>query len=246
MGTLESGRAYLKVHSILLVLGGFMTQTSNARLAGFTFLAYIVTGIAAMILFGRVATGPDVPAKLASLAQHVTTVRFCAVLELLTFFEAATLAVTLYALTRDEDADLALLAFCCRLAEGVLGAAAAVQTLRLAKLAMASSAGGAAATTLGGLALAESGSAGTVGAMCFAVGSTLFAYLFLRARSIPVALAWLGVVASVLLVLTLPVQLAGLLPTVLAWPIWMPMLVFEVTLALWLMIKGVRVHTGAR
>jgi len=217
-----------------------MTCTTNARLAGVAFLAYIVTGIADLMLFGRVVTGPNVAAKLANLAQHVTTVRVCAVLELLTFFEAATLAVTLYAITRDEDPDLAMLAFSCRLAEGVLGAAAAVQTLGLAEVARASLIGpnGAAATALGGSVLAQGGSSGTVGATCFAVGSTLFAYLFLRARNIPVPLAWLGVVASVLLVVALPVGLTGFLPPALAWLIWMPMLAYEVTLALWLIFKG--------
>src|SRR5260370_23592846 len=38
------------------------------------------------------------------------------------------------------------------------------------------------------------------GAIFFAVGSTLFAWLLLRGRMIPVALAQLGVLASVLLV----------------------------------------------
>src|SRR5437868_4183853 len=215
-----------------------MTRTTNARLAGLTFLAYIVTGIADLMLFGRVATGADAAAKLANLAQHVTTVRVCAVLQLLTFFEAAILAVTLYAITREADPDLALLAFSCRLAEGVLGAAAAVRTLGLAQVAIASSAAAnaTAATALGSSLLAQGGSTGMVGATCFAVASTLFAYLFLRARSIPAALAWLGVAASALLVVALPVQLVGFLPRALAWPMWMPMLVFGVTLAFWLII----------
>jgi Domain of unknown function (DUF4386) len=72
------------------------------------------------------------------------------------------------------------------------------------------------------------------------VGSTLFSYLFLRACSIPVPLALLGVFASVLLVIALPVEIVGFLPNSLAWPIWLPMLVFEVTLALWLIGKGVQ------
>jgi len=218
-----------------------MTRTMNARLAGLTFLAYIVTGIADLMLFGRVATGADAAAKLANLAQHVTTVRVCAVLELLTFFEAAILAVTLYAITREADPDLALLAFSCRVAEGVLGAAAAVRTLGLAQIASAA-ANPAAATALESSLLAQGGSTGRVGATCFAVGSTLFAYLFLRARSIPVPLAWLGVAASALLVVALPIQLIGFLPRALAWPMWMPMLVFEVTLAFWLIIKGTAVR----
>jgi len=222
-----------------------MTRSTNARLAGVAFLAYIGTGIADLILFTKAAAGADVVARLASVAQHVTAVRVSAFLELLTFFEAATLAVTLYALTRDEDADLALLAFACRIAEGVLGAVAAVGTMRLASAAAAAASltGGAdsdAARALATSLLVRSGSSGTIGALCFAVGSTLFCYLFLRARSIPIALAWLGVIASVLLVIVLPVQLAGFLPRMLEWPIWMPMLAFELTFAVWLIITGMR------
>ena len=218
-----------------------MTHTANARLAGFTFLAYIATGILSMVLFSRAAAGASAIARLASVAQHVTTVRLVAVLTLLTFFEAVVLGVTLWALTRDEDPDVAVLALCCRVGEGVLGAAAAVRTMQLLSIATASttSADGTAATALGALLLSEGGSSTTIGATCFAVGSTLFSYLFLRARSIPGPLAWLGVLASLLLVIALPVELAGFLPGSLVWPIWLPMLVFEVTLALWLLGKGV-------
>ncbi len=82
-------------------------------------------------------------------------------------------------------------------------------------------------------------------AIFFAVGSTLFCWLLLRGRMVPVALAWLGVVASVLLVVILPLQRAGLFGGPMAWSasvtwlVWMPMLVFELALALWLLIKGV-------
>lgn len=86
-------------------------------------------------------------------------------------------------------------------------------------------------------------------AIFFAVGSTLFCWLLLRGRLIPVALAWLGVLASVMLVVILPLQLAGLFggPTSwsasITWLAWLPMLMFEVTLALWLLIKGVAMPT---
>jgi hypothetical protein len=63
--------------------------------------------------------------------------------------------------------------------------------------------------------------------------------LLLRGRMIPVALAWLGVLASVLFVVILPLQLAGLVGGPVTGFMWLPMLVFEVALALWLLIKGV-------
>ena len=78
----------------------------------------------------------------------------------------------------------------------------------------------------------------TIGATFFAVGSTLFSWLLLRGRMIPVPLAWLGVVASVLLVVGLPLQLAGLLHGTVTDVMWLPMAAFEIPLGLWWFIKG--------
>ena len=80
-------------------------------------------------------------------------------------------------------------------------------------------------------------------AIFFAVGSTLFSWLLLRGRMIPVALAWLGVLASVLWVVVLPLQLAGVLPNSVTWFIYLPMAAYEILLGLWLLIKGVAMPT---
>jgi hypothetical protein len=171
-----------------------MTRTTNSRIAGFMFLFYIVTGIASMVLFDRATSGAEgTAAKLASIAQHATTVRLTVVLTLLTFVIAVVLAVALYALTRDQDRDLAVLALSFRVSEGVIGAVATVRMLALLSVATASTAAagaeGAAAIALGGLLLKAGGLFTNVGATAFAIGSTLYAYLFLRIRSIPVPLA---------------------------------------------------------
>jgi hypothetical protein len=171
-----------------------MTRRTNATVAGFTFLIYIVAGIMSL--------------ALASRAQ-VT-----AVLTLVTSFSALVLGVTLYALTRDVDPDLALLALLCRVIESIPGH--------------------------GG------------GAIYFAVGSTLFCWLLSRGRMIPVTLAWVGVVASALLVILLVLRTAGLFgpgtnwSSSLTWLTWLPMLVFELTLAAWLIIKGVGAPARSR
>jgi hypothetical protein len=73
------------------------------------------------------------------------------------------------------------------------------------------------------------------GATAFAIGSTLYCYLFLRARSIPLWMAWLGVLASALLVIALPIELAGGPAT---GYVWAPMAVFEVVFALWLIARA--------
>jgi hypothetical protein len=99
----------------------------------------------------------------------------------------------------------------------------------------------AAANAMGALLLKVQGWSVTVGATVFAVGSTLYSYLFLRARSIPTWLARLGILSSVLLVVTVPLAGLGLIKGAMAgFFTWLPILVFELTLALWLLIKGVR------
>jgi hypothetical protein len=164
-----------------------MTIRTNARVAGIAFLVYIVAGITSLALAGR---------------TNVTDV-----LAVFTSLSALVLGVTLYAITRDVDRDLAMLALVCRVVEGVPGH------------------GGA--------------------ATFFAVGSTIFSWLLLRGRMIPAALAWLGVVASALLVAILMLQRAGLFSgganfyNSITWLVWMPMLVFELAFAVLLIAKGV-------
>jgi len=215
-----------------------MTRTANARIAGFTFLFYIAVAYPSMVLLERATSGEGIAAKLASVAQHAADVRVAAVLSLLGCFSALVLAVTLYAITRAVDADLALLALTCRVAEGVISGISILETLGLLRLATATGANvpdPGAAHALGGYLL---GADMAVTATFFAVGSTLFSYLFLRGRMIPVALACLGVLASVLLVVGLPLQIAGVLRGTITQLMYLPMLAFEISLGLWLLIKG--------
>lgn len=215
-----------------------MTRATNARIAGVTFLVYIAATITSMVLFARATSGDGVATQLAGIAQHATDVRLTVLLGLLQNLSALVLAVTLYAITREQDADLAMLALTCRVAEGIAGmdVSSTLGPLWLATATETTAQAGAAPAL--GAFLLKTG-AWNAGATFFAVGSTLFWWLLLRGRMIPVALAWLGVFASVLLVVCLPLQLAGWLGGPVASFMWLPMLLFEVALALWLIVKGV-------
>jgi len=166
------------------------SRITYARVAGFTFLFYIAAGITSMALDDQ-SQMTDVFSVLMSLS-------------------AVVLGVMLYALTREQEPIVAMLALTCRVLE-----AAQVES-----------------------------------SIFFAVGSTLFCWLLLRGRMIPLPLAWLGVIASVLLVVILPLQLAGLFGGSMSWTssvtwlVWLPMLLFEVAFSLWLLIKGVAAPTG--
>jgi hypothetical protein len=161
-----------------------MTLTTNARTAGAAYLVYLAAGIAGAASAGRAEAG--VFATFAS-------------------FSALVLGVTLYAITREQDSDLALLALGCRVIEAVPGD----------------------------------------GMIYFAVGNTIFSWLLLRGRMIPGPLAWLGVIGSAALVALLPLQSLGFFGGPMSWSspvtwfVWLPVLVFELTFAVWLLTKGV-------
>ena len=220
-----------------------MTRRTNARIAGYTFLVYIAATLASITLFARATEGDGVAAQLAAISQHATDVRLTILLSLLGNFCALVLAVTLYAITREQDRDVAMLALTCRVAEGIAGMDVS-KTLGLLWLATATDA-----------SISDTGTAVSLGAFFletdtwyasatfFAVGSTLFSWLLLRGRMVPIALAWLGVLASILLVVCLPLQIAELLGGSVTTSMYFPMLLFEVALALWLIIKGVAAPT---
>ena len=219
-----------------------MTRTSSARLAGSTYLLYIAAGITSMLVFSNAAAGAGVPEKLASLAAHAPQVRVTILLNLLTSFTALALGVALYGITRDEDPELAMLALTCRVIEGLTGAigvGSTVDLLWLATRTAGPTAFDSATTTALGASMLAPGA--PIAAIFFAVGSTIFCYLILRGRMVPAPLAWLGLLASVLLAVALPLQLVGLLTGAFTSyaVMWMPMLVFEIAIAFWLLVKGV-------
>ncbi len=127
---------------------------------------------------------------------------------------AVILALTLFIVTRVEQPVIAALGMLFRLAEGARRALFALAAITVPHAAL-------------------------VDATLFAIGSAFFCWLLLRGRMLPVALAWTGVIASVILVIGLPLQLAGLLGAPWTMLMWMPMLAFEVPGGLWLLIRGV-------
>jgi Domain of unknown function (DUF4386) len=201
-----------------------MTTGMNARIAGATFLVYITAGVSGMVI------------ALSAAATVILALVMC--------FSALLLGVTLFALTRHVDSEIALMGLACRVAEGILGGMflSATIALRMRSAAGGSDAGGQAVSAF----VASARSLNTiVAAIFFAMGSTLFCWLFLRGRVIPVALASLGMFASILLVVALPLQLAGALRGPVVQVIWLPMLAFEVPLGVWLIVRAAALQRTA-
>ena len=234
-----------------------MTRQTNARIAGFAFLFYIAVAYPDAVLSAKATHGDGIPAKLASIAQHTTEMRVSVFLTLLSAFSALVLAVTLYGITRDEDNEVAMFGLVCRVGEGVVGALplSTVGLLWLATVTGPNAPDTAGASAVGAFLLKIGGWQMLTAATLFAAGSTAFSYLLLRGRMqmqvvqtsrgcmIPVAMAVLGVIGSVLVLLELPLELAGLLHGAVTQLVWIPIALFELTLGPWLLIKGVAAPT---
>jgi hypothetical protein len=199
------------------------------------FLLYIVIGITAIIVDPGEGAG-DVAGKLQHINAHQGQIRAAMVLGFPTAFIAFALGIGLYGLTRDEDHELALFALICRTAEGIGVVAPTFATLGLLSLATRQDQPGSIAVA--DLLVRVSDWNFIVSATFFAVGSTIFCWLLLRGRIIPVWLAWLGVIASIALIAGLPLQVAGVLRGITAQLIWIPMAAFEITAGVWLLTKG--------
>src|SRR5918993_2433136 len=97
-----------------------MTRATNARIAGLTFLVYIAGGITSIVLSGAATGGEGIAARLATIGGHATTVGIIVLLGFVQCFSAIVLGVTLWAITRDEDPDIAMLGLAFRVGEGVI------------------------------------------------------------------------------------------------------------------------------
>jgi hypothetical protein len=218
-----------------------MTRATNARIAGASFLLYIVFGLSALAIESPISAAQGIAARLAAIAAEPWRFKVVIAMNLAMFVYAVTLGVTLHALTRDSDADLAVSGLVFRVAEGVLGMVGTSVTIALLWLATSPAAAtlDASATHAVGAALVRlMRLSPIIAAFAFTLGSLCFAMAFLRARSIPLWLAWLGVIASALLVVVLPIQAVGGVSGMAANLVWLPMLVFELVLAVRLLAKG--------
>ena len=214
-----------------------MTRKTSARVAGVTYLLYIAIGVSQLIMSGPRANG--IAAKLTLIAQNVVHERIDILLSMTTGFIAITLGVALYGLTRREDNEIAVLGLACRVGEGLQGVFP-LSTLGLLWLAttQAGAESTAATHSIASFLLQLSSWKVSIAALLFAVGSTCFSWLLLRGRMIPIWLAWLGVIASVLLVIVLPLQLTGVARGLVTQLIWIPMAAFEIPLGVWLIVRS--------
>jgi hypothetical protein len=218
------------------------------RVAGFAFLFLIAVDLASGVLWGGVRTANGISDTLVSISESSASIRLSLVLSVIASITTLVLAAMLYAIVAEQDRNLAILALSCRAVEAGLAAVGMLDTLVLLSVSRGYPNDASSVRVLADVLLDVRWMSTNIGAMFFSVGSTLFCYLLLKARSIPVPLATIGLVGSLIILVGIPIQTALSHRTFAGASavIWVPVAVFEISTGVWLLVKGARVAVPER
>jgi hypothetical protein len=220
------------------------SQIRYARLAGFMYLFLIAVYLLGVMISSRFEVPGNIAETTHRMMENELLFRFGLALGSLNNLCAVLLAVSLYVAVRVVDKNLALLALAFELVYAAAGAALDLIDYAFLKQQMdAYSSGIVDARQLQAQADLHSflqAAAMNLVVILYGTGSILFFYLFFKAKAIPRILAALGLFGSVL------VPLTGFASLILPHPSkflqlgWLPMFAAEISVGLWLLIKGLK------
>jgi hypothetical protein len=219
------------------------TNRRTAILAGVLYITGTVAGILSLVLSQPLRDAPD---PLAGAAANANQVTVAALLVLLMGLSLAMLAVVLYPVLRRHNEVLALGYVVFRGAlETVTCLLTATAWLLLIAVGQVSAEAGAAAAggfEAAGALLLQAGNMGALGGIIFCLGALMFYTVLYRSRLVPRWLSVWGLAAvAPYLAAEFLVVFAFLDSTSsTAVPLFLPLALQEMVLAVWLIIKGFR------
>jgi len=222
------------------------TQQTAARVAGFLYLATLVIQMfAELYLRAPLLVRGDAAQTATNIAASEELFRISIVSILMGTAGRVGLLVALYVVLEPINRHAALLAAFWRLVECAVFAIIALNDfLALSLLSGAEYLRAIDTKELQALArmfLSVRHSGGLIGGVFLGLGSTVFAYLWLKSRYIPRALAASGIFSSLVLAAgILSIMIVPGLTSVVGPAYWAPLFIFEVALGFWLLVKGIR------
>jgi hypothetical protein len=223
------------------------SQRHAAKIAGCMFLSIIAIAVfGEFYLLSGVIVHEDVAATAKNITANAQAFRIAVTTELITFAGHIVLALALYILLKPVHKSLAQIGLFWRLAEAsVLGVILLNRYMTLLILSGADYLTVFETGQLHALAMLflEAYDTGyTIGVIFFSLGSTVFSYLFFKSKYIPRILAAWGIFASLLTLIGTFGNLVLPSDAVITFPYALPIILFEVLLGLWLLIKGVNIQ----
>ena len=214
------------------------TNKNIPRYIGVAFLFQAVaSAVVGLILIEPLKVPGDIVATMANFSNHVTQVRVSVLGEMVTVTALVVLSVLLYLALKEQNRDVAFVALGLRLTEVALLAVSRIATFTFLRTSQAFVIEGHPTylQTLGTLVFETQETAYSLSMIFFTLGGTLFYYLLFKSRYVPQALSLFGLIAA-------PLAFIGEVFTLLGFavPLWVfiPNLPFELTIGIWLIVKG--------
>lgn len=210
----------------------------SARIAGVTYLLIIGTSILSMI-FGpyRLIIEGDTASTISNIYTNQFLFRAGATYDLLMYMSVIILSVALYNLLKMADKHIALIALLWRVGEALTGSFTVICSIAILYLINSDMSSEFSGATINLLFEIKAIALNVVFAF-LGLGSVMFCYLFYKTRFIPRLLAVFGIFSFSLVfaesILVLLTPLKSLVIT------GIPAILFEITIGIWLLAKGVK------
>ena len=222
------------------------SDKNTPRLLGAAFLLQAVaSAVGGFILLEPLIVPGNIVDTMNNIANNAMQMRASIVVEMITAFGIVMLGVLMYLLLNKQNKNIAIVAMGLYLIEAALLAASRIAAFSLIPISQESVVAGHPAylQTLGNLFLDLQSFGYELHMLPFALGATLFYYLFYKSGYIPRALALWGLIAaSLALIGTLFVLLGYDVPLL----VFIPNLPFEITIGIWLLVKGIAEGSEAK
>jgi hypothetical protein len=215
---------------------------NNAIMAGVLFIIATVVGILGNVIF--LTPILDAPDYLIKISANENQVIIGGLLMLIAAFASASIAICLYPILKKHHEALALGSVGFRVMEGMLYIVGVVCTLSLLTLSQEYVTAGASNASLyqisGTLLLAVKTWAGMLSVIAFTTGAMMYYYIFYQSKLVPRWLSGWGFLAAALSLASALLAISGLLiplsPVFIVFNLLI--LVQEMVLAVWLIVKG--------
>lgn len=216
------------------------SDRNTPRLLGAAFLLQAVASlVSGLILLQPLIVSGNIINSMTNISNNALQMRASIVGEMITAIGIVILGVLLYITLKKQNMKIALVALGLYLIEAALLAASRIPAFSLLRISQESVIAGHPAylQTLGNLLYESLDFGYSLHMLVFALGATLFYYLFFKSGFLPRVLSLWGLIAA-------PLALIGILFVLFGYDVpivvFLPNLPFELTIGVWLMVKGIR------
>lgn len=208
------------------------------------FFIVAVTSILSMVLFGKTVGSGNISNNLMNISNKAMQMRTSLFIDLITSVGIVVLATQLFINLEKKNRNIALVALGWWLVEATLLAVSKMSANSLITLSLEYVKAGAPDSsyfqTLGILFQNADSLGYTIHLMFFSIGGILFYSLFYKSKSIPRVFSVWGIAAVSLSLIGTLLMLFDLDLGMIMYAMFAPNALFELTIGVWLMVKGMR------